>query len=144
MDIGIDDIVQYLEVKPMGDLYRAFCVFHDDRNTPNLTIYPETKSFYCFSCGKVGPFEELYCKAAGLDYDQWKREHPGEIDIEKPELNFKNHVNLVISRLFFQELKSRPLHEVLTKMKRFDAKINHTAFISESEVQDYINTFYLI
>jgi len=40
--------------KKMGDIVRAFCPFHDDKNTPNLTVFKERTRFKCFSCGRGG------------------------------------------------------------------------------------------
>lgn len=42
------------DLKESGDRYVCLCPFHNDRNTPNLTIYPKTNSFYCFTCKKSG------------------------------------------------------------------------------------------
>ena len=42
------------DLKESGNRYVCLCPFHDDKNTPNLTIYPETDSFYCFTCKKSG------------------------------------------------------------------------------------------
>ena len=35
------------DLKESGDRYVCLCPFHNDKNTPNLTIYPKTNSFYC-------------------------------------------------------------------------------------------------
>ena len=42
------------DLKESGDRYVCLCPFHNDKNTPNLTIYPKTNSFYCFTCKKSG------------------------------------------------------------------------------------------
>lgn len=43
-----------IELRQSGENFIGFCPFHDDQNTPNLTIYPESESFYCFACDKGG------------------------------------------------------------------------------------------
>ena len=43
-----------LALQPIGQVYRAFCPFHKDRKTPNFIIYPETNSYFCFSCLEGG------------------------------------------------------------------------------------------
>lgn len=42
------------DLKESSNRYVCLCPFHNDKNTPNLTIYPETDSFYCFTCKKSG------------------------------------------------------------------------------------------
>jgi len=37
-----------------GELYLGLCPFHNDRNTPNMYVYPKTDSFYCYACLKGG------------------------------------------------------------------------------------------
>lgn len=54
------DIVQtiesYIEIEPSGSRFRALCPFHED-SQPSLVIYPQTGSYYCFSCNAGGNAE---------------------------------------------------------------------------------------
>lgn len=51
------DIVEYISrfgpIRKQGTTYLAHCPVHDDRH-PSLTIYPATRSWYCFVCQKGG------------------------------------------------------------------------------------------
>lgn len=47
LDILKDHNIPYTD---RGNTCIAFCVKHDDRNTPNMVIYPETNTFFCFTC----------------------------------------------------------------------------------------------
>ena len=62
-NISILDVVsEVANLRKCGKKYSAPCPFHDDR-TPSFYIYPETNSFYCFSCLKGGDlikFVEFY------------------------------------------------------------------------------------
>ena len=49
-----------------GNLYKCFCVFHQDNNTPNMFIYPETNTFHCFACGAGHSLITLTCKLFNL------------------------------------------------------------------------------
>ena len=43
-----------VEAKKVGQEWKAFCPFHDDRKTPNLSINEDKKVYYCFVCGAKG------------------------------------------------------------------------------------------
>jgi DNA primase catalytic core len=43
-----------VELKPHGENLVGFCVFHPDRNTPNLVITPAKNVYHCFACGAAG------------------------------------------------------------------------------------------
>jgi len=47
----VDLIGEYIDLERAGATYRGLCPFHNDKNTPNLYVYPSTQSFYCYSCG---------------------------------------------------------------------------------------------
>lgn len=45
----------YLKVARVdGDEIIAFCIFHDDRNTPNLGVNLKTGVYHCLRCGRKG------------------------------------------------------------------------------------------
>ncbi len=49
-----------VEAKKAGKEWKAFCPFHDDKKTPNLSIN-DTKEggiYYCFACGASGHLYE--------------------------------------------------------------------------------------
>ena len=46
----VDIIGGYVDLKYNGGIYKGCCPFHED-DTPSLTVYPETQSYYCFGCG---------------------------------------------------------------------------------------------
>lgn len=46
-------VQQHTEVRKSGSKYFSKCVFHQEEN-PSLVVYPDTNSFYCFSCQKGG------------------------------------------------------------------------------------------
>lgn len=50
-----DVVARYgVELQPRGRILVGRCPFHDDRGRPNLYVYPETNSFYCFRCAIGG------------------------------------------------------------------------------------------
>jgi len=43
-----------VEAKKIGQEWKAFCPFHDDKKTPNLYINDLKNVYYCFVCGAKG------------------------------------------------------------------------------------------
>lgn len=60
-------IGQYTQLKKAGRIYQGICVLHPDSDTPSLTVYPETHSYYCFGCKSGGSIIEFV--KAHYNYD---------------------------------------------------------------------------
>ncbi len=43
-----------IALRPSGRGLVGWCPFHDDHGRPNLYVYPETQSWYCYRCGVGG------------------------------------------------------------------------------------------
>ena len=53
-DCPIADVIgRYLPLRHSGDYLMGRCPFHEDQN-PSFAVYPVTRTFYCFGCGKHG------------------------------------------------------------------------------------------
>lgn len=74
-----DVVASYgIALRPSGRALVGRCPFHPDGGRPNLYVYPETDSFYCFRCAVGGDaiefvrrrenvgFSEAYRRLAGL------------------------------------------------------------------------------
>jgi len=123
----------------IGDLYRCLCPFHNDHKSPNLYIYPETNSWYCYRCC-VGGGPVDFIK----DYDDCtlrealKRasvRQPGvRVRLKKVKSNledkdFTDQVNLRISKLFttgFKKVSPKRLFKYMRKLDDRVAKGNIT------------------
>lgn len=102
------------DLKESSNRYVCLCPFHNDKNTPNLTIYPETESFYCFTCKKSGdaltlisfmekmPIYEVK-KKLGTDFLKYSlsRTHKKQIDFFQELLKDS-------SSLFYNYLRAFP------------------------------------
>lgn len=60
-------IGQYTQLKKSGRIYQGICVLHPDSDTPSLTVYPDTQSYYCFGCKSGGSIIEFV--KAHYNYD---------------------------------------------------------------------------
>ena len=54
-------------VKKKGANFLGLCPFHNEK-TPSFTVFPATKSFYCFGCGAGGDVISFIMRAENLDY----------------------------------------------------------------------------
>ena len=63
----VDTIGSYVTLKRAGSNFGGLCPFHSER-TPSFTVFPGTRSFYCFGCGAGGDVITFIMKAENLDY----------------------------------------------------------------------------
>lgn len=63
----VDVIGSYVTLKRAGSNFNGLCPFHSER-TPSFTVFPATKSFYCFGCGAGGDVISFIMKAENVDY----------------------------------------------------------------------------
>lgn len=68
------DILDYLlaqseEVRKVGKYYYCTCC-NTDEHTPSLCIYPETNSFYCYSCHQGGNILQYFRNHEGLPFKE--------------------------------------------------------------------------
>jgi len=79
-----------LELKKQGKRFIALCPFHKDTDTPNLTIYPETKTFKCFTCNKHGDAINFYALLKNITNEQAIQELKREYDIKAIDIKYKS------------------------------------------------------
>ena len=64
----IEDVIgSYVTLKRAGSNRNGLCPFHGEK-TPSFTVFPATKSFYCFGCGAGGDVITFIQKMENLDY----------------------------------------------------------------------------
>ncbi|MBQ9783325.1 MAG: DNA primase [Clostridia bacterium] len=60
-------IGSYVTLKRAGSNLNGLCPFHNEK-TPSFTVFPATKSFYCFGCGAGGDVISFVMREENLDY----------------------------------------------------------------------------
>ena len=60
-------IGSYVTLKRAGSNLNGLCPFHNEK-TPSFTVFPATKSFYCFGCGAGGDVVSFIMRQENLDY----------------------------------------------------------------------------
>ena len=63
----VDTINTYVTLKRAGSNYNGLCPFHSEKS-PSFTVFPATRSFYCFGCGAGGDVISFVMRAENLDY----------------------------------------------------------------------------
>ena len=64
----IEDVISgYVTLKRSGNTLQGSCPFHSDK-TPSFTVYPQTRSYYCFGCQASGDVITFVMKTENLDY----------------------------------------------------------------------------
>ncbi len=62
-------ISRYVPLKRAGSNVVGLCPFHNEK-TPSFTVFPATKSFYCFGCGTGGDVVTFIMQTENLDYPE--------------------------------------------------------------------------
>jgi len=66
--IDIDQVISsHVNLKRRGKTLVGLCPFHNEK-TPSFTVYPDTRSFYCFGCGAGGDVISFVRRIENLDY----------------------------------------------------------------------------
>lgn len=64
----IEEVISaYVKLNRTGSNMQGLCPFHSEK-TPSFTVFPSTKSFYCFGCGAGGDVVTFIRRAENLDY----------------------------------------------------------------------------
>ena len=134
-----DVIGSYVSLKRAGSNMSGLCPFHSEKS-PSFTVFPATKSFYCFGCGAGGDVITFIKKAENIDYPSAVEFLAARAGITIPE--DKKYVkdgevsrrrvydmNLEAAKFFrqclFDEKIGAPGREYLAKRKLSGATIKH-------------------
>lgn len=64
----IEEVIgSYVTLKRAGSNRNGLCPFHSEKS-PSFTVFPATRSFYCFGCGAGGDVVTFIQKIENLDY----------------------------------------------------------------------------
>lgn len=74
----------YVTLKRAGSNFNGLCPFHNEK-TPSFTVFPATKSFYCFGCGSGGDVITFVMKTENLSYREALEQLAARAGITIPE-----------------------------------------------------------
>ena len=63
----VDVVGSYVTLKRAGSNFSGLCPFHNEK-TPSFTVFPATKSCWCFGCGSGGDVITFIMRTENLDY----------------------------------------------------------------------------
>lgn len=65
----IELVSKYVALKRAGGNMSGLCPFHNEK-TPSFTVFPKTRSYYCFGCGAGGDAVSFVMAMEGLSYPE--------------------------------------------------------------------------
>ena len=136
--IDIEDVVSsYVTLTKAGKNLKGLCPFHNEK-TASFTVYPDTKSFYCFGCGAGGDVISFIMRIENLDYVEAVRQAADTAGLAMPEDGFDDSfakqrlrilgANRDAARYFNAQLfeeKNRPALEYFLRRGLTPATITH-------------------
>ena len=101
---NIEDVISsYVTLKRAGSNYSGLCPFHSEK-TPSFTVFPATKSFYCFGCGAGGDAITFIMKTENLDYPAALEFLAQRAGITIPENNSREELGIPRKRIYEMNL----------------------------------------
>ncbi len=110
----VDVIGSYVSLNHRGRLYTALCPFHNEK-TPSFTVFPDTRSFYCFGCHEGGDVISFVMKYENLEYIEAVRLLADRAGMTLPDGTDQSaaqrkkrilEANRTAARFFFSQLNS--------------------------------------
>ena len=82
---NIEEVIgTYVTLKRAGSNFNGLCPFHNER-TPSFTVFPATRSFYCFGCGAGGDVISFVMRMENLDYPSAVEQLAKRAGLEVPQ-----------------------------------------------------------
>ncbi len=98
-------IGSYVTLKRAGSNFNGLCPFHNEK-TPSFTVFPATKSFYCFGCGAGGDVITFIMKNENLSYREALEFLAARAGIEIPEDGAEEERGVSRKRIYQMNLEA--------------------------------------
>ena len=120
--IDIETVISsQVNLKRRGKTLVGLCPFHNEK-TPSFTVYPESRSFYCFGCGAGGDVITFVRRTENLDYVEAVKAVAQMAGVSMPEDGFDDTLSKQRQRLLAANREAaRFFHEQLMNPKNRDA-----------------------
>ena len=129
----IEDVVgQYVSLKRSGSNLFGLCPFHSEK-TPSFTVYPESRSYYCFGCQNGG--DAIYLvdqlKDDRVSEDEWVR----DLSIKNAIDHLQQREQRIIRQRFFM---GKTQMEVADEIGISQAQVSRLEKAALKQMQRYI------
>ena len=74
-----------VQLRKAGRNFTGFCPFHPNARTPAFYVFPDTQSYYCFSCHKSGDAFAFVMERQGLQFGEALKELAGRAGVQLPD-----------------------------------------------------------
>jgi DNA primase len=74
-----------VQLRKAGRNFTGFCPFHPNARTPAFYVFPDTQSYYCFSCHKVGDAFTYVMEREGLAFGDALTQLAQRAGVQLPE-----------------------------------------------------------
>ncbi len=120
--IDIETVISsHVNLKRRGKTLVGLCPFHNEK-TPSFTVYPESRSFYCFGCGAGGDVISFVRRIENLDYIEAVKAVAQMAGVSMPEDGYDDTLSKQRQRLLGANREAaRFFHEQLMNPKNRDA-----------------------
>lgn len=120
----IEEIVgEYVPLKRAGANYNGLCPFHSEK-TPSFTVFPASRSFYCFGCGAGGDVITFTMRTRNLEYMEALEQLAKRAGIAMPDAGY--YRTPAVSR------------EKFLRMNRDAAKFFYSCLGKAPEAREYL------
>lgn len=86
--LDIVDLIQTngVQLRKAGRNFTGLCPFHPNTRTPAFYVFPDTQSYYCFSCHKAGDAFTFLMERQGLQFGDALSQLAQRAGVKLPEL----------------------------------------------------------
>ncbi len=139
MKTDIEDVIStYVTLKRRGATLVGLCPFHNEK-TPSFTVYPATRSFYCFGCGAGGDAITFVKKIENLDYLDAVKTLAQRAGLQMPQEGFDDSLSKRRRRILEMNREAaRFYHSVLLSP---EGKVGYDYYIGRALSAATINHF---
>lgn len=132
-----------LKLQQQGGVYVCFCPFHEDTTRANLTVYPETDSYFCYACKKGGDAADFLSSIENISREQaLVRLHEDlgflleKLAEEKNPSSANESLNFLLSKMVGDALQKDPskLLEIKKVLQKIDATLEKEISIDEGNL----------